>query len=1284
MASSAAARVTGMFETPLTLKAMSVADAARVRPGWRVAAFAIVLGVALFVGFSLGVARPAQADPVRAEISVDLSNGFARIVLRFNEEIDADVRLANNILVVSFKAPVAINVDRLYSNAAGYVGAARRDPDGMAVRMALSQKVQLSSMMAGERLFIDLLPQSWKGMPPGLPREVVEELAKRAREAERKERQQRLLAQQKQLAPVRLRVAHQPTFSRYIFELPQLVPISSERGKDQLRLVFDDTLKFDLADAQASLPPTIEAIATETADEQTAVTFRFIGKADVRTFREDNNFVVDVSPAGARSERSEPVLPSVSEAVDPGSRGRAAGPPTIETPQAMPVKPTSAAIAEKSAEPLTPAPAVKAPATSSVREAVAAPPAVNAPPATSPATTTDKPGEPAPPVVHYAKSSSTAPADVRTPTVEKAAPTADKPPEAAPSPAAGRVVVEGSAPRKPTDPVKVEMLRQGDNIKLVFPFVAQTPAAVFRRADTLWVVFDSANDIDLSVLNSDTSGTVRNVVVGRSDGGQVLRIKLERPRLTSMSAEGYTWSVTIGDVALTPTKPLSLTRSILGAQRAAAIVAFDDPQKLHRLSDPDVGDTIFAVTGYGPARGFVKTQDFVEFRALASIHGIAIQPLADDVTVEVALDKVVIGRPAGLVLSAGGQASKRSGNYRAQVFDSQLWGFDRQTPFVARQDGLIAAAASAGDTKRTAPRLDLARFYLARDMYPEAKAVLDLALGEERPTAEDSTGLVMRAIANILLGRSEDAARDLGSPLVGNQHNAPLWRAFAQARQGKWVEARDAFRTAGTSISSLPIELQRMVLRESVRAAIEVRDFAGATGLLNEFETLGTPPEIEPSLAILNGRAAEGLGRNEEALAAYRAAADSNDRASAAQGRLREITMRYQLGDLKRSEVISELEQLTTVWRGDETEVEALQLLAKLYTEEARYRDAFYVMRTALKAHPNSEMTRRIQNEAATTFDALFLAGKGDALPAIDALGLFYDFRELTPIGRRGDEMIRRLTDRLVMVDLLDQAAELLQHQVDHRLQGAARAQVANRLAVIYLMNRKPDRALQALRATRTSELSSELRNQRLLLESRALADIGRHDLALEVIANVDGKEAVRLRSDVLWMAKRWREAAEQIELMYGDRWRDWQPLTDAERADLLRAGLGYALGEDRLGLDRFRGKYAAMMTDGAERRAFEVVTAPASANNAEFRDVAKTIAAVDTLDGFLRDMRARYPETGAFAPTSQSSRAPAATPRSQAQLSDPSPTGSIAKGASKRADKAVRRSPPPRIPPLH
>jgi hypothetical protein len=89
--------------------------------------------------------------------------------------------------------------------------------------------------------------------------------------------------------------------------------------------------------------------------------------------------------------------------------------------------------------------------------------------------------------------------------------------------------------------------------------------------------------------------------------------------------------------------------------------------------------------------------------------------------------------------------------------------------------------------------------------------------------------------------------------------------------------------------------------------------------------------------------------------------------------------LRYAIGDLKREEVVSELESLTAVWRGDETEIEALQILARLYTEEGRYRDSFYAMRSAMAARPDSEMTRRIQDEAAATFEALFLNGKGDA-----------------------------------------------------------------------------------------------------------------------------------------------------------------------------------------------------------------------------------------------------------------------------------------------------------------
>jgi hypothetical protein len=332
--------------------------------------------------------------------------------------------------------------------------------------------------------------------------------------------------------------------------------------------------------------------------------------------------------------------------------------------------------------------------------------------------------------------------------------------------------------------------------------------------------------------------------------------------------------------------------------------------------------------------------------------------------------------------------------------------------------------------------------------------------------------------------------------------------------------------------------------------------------------------------------------------------------------------------------------------------------MARIYSETGRYGESLAAVRTANKIQPNSELARQGQDAASALFSQLFLDSKGDDLPPVDALGLFYEFRGLTPIGRRGDEMIRRLADRLVAVDLLDQASELLQYQVDHRLEGAARAQVAARLAMVYLTNRKPDRAIAALRTTRIADLSGELRTQRLLLEARGQSDVGRHDLALDIISNITGREAIRLRSDIYWASRHWREASEQIELYYGDRWRDFKPLNPVEKGDVIRAVVGYSLAEDAIGLARFREKYAPLMSGDADRAAFETASKPAAANSAEFDEIAKMAASVDTLDGFLREMKARFPD----AATKAAALRPETTKDTgkDATKADPASTGSL------------------------
>jgi tetratricopeptide (TPR) repeat protein len=1238
---------------------------------------------ALLLAFALAVPGAAKAaDMVKGELNVVTDGGYTRLAFRFEDVVEAKTRVNGAIMVISFNKPVA--VDRINSSSPDVVSAARRDPDGTAIRIALARKVKVNIIPAAERLYVDILPDTWKGVVPGLPQEVIDDLSRRARDAERQLYQQKLAEKLKKPSTIRVKVATQPTFTRYVFDMPATANAVPEREEGRLTLNFDQQIKWDLADAKAALPTTLESIEADGDIGSTAVIFTLNGAPEVRTFREDRSLIVDIGIDGAKAKAAAKVAAAIAApevaapaaAAPEGAAPKAA--PAIEPPETVPAK--DVAVPDQPAKAAA-APPMPTPAPAAARVPEATPPkaaevtpqkvAEVAPPkaaGAAPPKSAENSPAPAAPIEQAAAAPVTAteaPAAAAVPSLSKDEPKQEEPKIAAPA---------TPAPN-PGAPIGAIVNRSGDSFKVEFPFAAPTPAAVFRRADTLWLVFDSAAKIDLAALKADGNQSIRDATFQRGEDGEgIVRIRLERPLLASLVADGPGWIVTIGDDSAAPSRPLGIARSIVGKGRSSIAIPFEDGRKLHRINDPDIGDRLIVVTALGPARGFLKAQDFVELHVLPSTHGVVVQPIADDVAAELAVDKITISRPGGLSLSSaslGSQPQQIAPGVRTMTFDTQIWGFDRESKFIDRQAELIRLAAAAPESRRRTARLNLARFYLARDMAAEAKAVLDVTLADQRGS-DDVTGSVLKAIANMMMDRPDETLKDLANPQIGNQQDAPIWRAIAYARQGKWPEARAAFKNVEAALGALPIELQRTAMLCSLRTAIEVRDFAGATRLVNDFETIGVPTELEASVAVLVGRLNEGLGRIEDALTSYRAAIASSDRRAAAQARLREIVLLFASGDMPRADVIHELETLTTVWRGDETEVEGLKLLAHIYTQDSRYRDAFHTMRTAMMAHPNSDLTRKIQDEAAATFDSLFLAGKGDALPPVEALGLFYDFRELTPIGRRGDEMIRRLADRLVGVDLLDQAAELLQHQVDHRLQGAGRAQVATRLAIIYLMNRKPDRALATLQTTRSSELSNELRDERLLLEARAMSDLGRHDLALELIANIKSHEGIRLQADVLWAAKRWRDAAEHIELLYAERWRDFAPLNDTERNDILRAAIGFALAEEPIGLGRLREKYQAKMADGADRRAFDVVSAPIGASSPEFQEIAKKVSNVGTLDTFLRDMRARYPDAALPADAAKDAGAPAVPP----PLTPPKGATSNAAEPDKAAKDGAKNAP--------
>jgi len=1402
----------------------------------------------MLVGFcvlftSLQTLATAQTlEPV--DLEVFPQEGYGRIVLTFKDRTLLpiyDAVITGGVLRISFEEPVDIKVDDVPLDLGDYVTIARRDPDGSAIRFALKNQFQINTLEAGEKLFVDILPMSWQGLPPGLPDDVVRKLAKRAEAAMRKVRaleQARLKAQEG--PEVTLHVGEHPTFTRLVFDWSIKFDTAFVRENDIIKLTFNHPAQLDISHLRAHLPQGVIDATSFLDKGKLKFLMRVEPSVDIRAFREERTYVIDVTPENmevndpanalinkelsvADNENREnmitaPGLRDTREITDPrglppvsstsGSGGvlkesradespaytvlpvsGAAGDEEARAPNQEPVSETDLAEAadvsisadeqvDPSLEvaaanlqstmaprlkPLTRAQAPPANALEDVasdegpvagaaeqaeRTTASAVETVPAPQLAAAPEETDAPVETDDALVTSAISAGTVP-ESETRTVEPdstvvaqttpgALPLTETAPEdqfirRAPAldlskqldavPQSGAqarenngiptlrplengtaqeqadtssqtnpVQVDGSAlpgsasvpapiqlpnrsgnsddvwrasggsnfqderqsPEQPPesfaqevrDFVSAEARRIGNTVRVVFPFSEPVSSAVFRRNDSIWLVFDTDATIDTRGMVSALAETADTIEVSQFEDYQILRLDMNDPVLATVGADGNAWSLVIGDMILEPSIPLQLERNMRGDGGSVLRVLYRDPQHIREISDPFVGDTISIVTGFGPPRGVLKPQKFVDLEALSSAQGLAVVPRSDGVNMQVLGDDVIIGKEGGLSLSnrhlRGGTGALNT-IVDPDTTNVEFVSLTTEGPgaYRSRLIKLQQKLSNSPAGKRRKPLIELSRFYLAHQFAQEALGLMKLALEEEPALAEDTSFNLMMGAAQTMAGRPQEAYAHLNRPDLKNSPDAAIWQTIVDVQLGNWTPARIAMPRGRAVVGNYPSAIQTEFKLAAAQAMVEVNDFGLANGVLAEIE----PSEVTKAQAarydILRGRVADASGRSQEALTVFDLVTRSDDRPRAAEAEYRALRIRYRDGELGIDNAIDSLAGLATSWRGDEIELRTLRFLAQLHSERGQYREAFEAMKSAVQADPDSDTTRLLQEEMNGLFNALFLDGKADEMPPVKSLALYYDFRELTPIGRQGDEMVRQLAKRLVEVDLLDQATELLRHQVDNRLKGAARAQIAADLAAIYLMDRKAEEALRVLNRSRQASLPSTLERQRNIVEARALTESGRPDLALELVRNMRGSDVDRLRADTFWAAESWRDAGEQLEAMHGSRWSDNIPLDELERRDILRAGIAYSLAGDQLSLERLQTKYMDKMADSPEALAFEVVTRPIETQGVEFLEVANRLADTDSLETFLQEYRRQYmsPSRG---PEGQAAAAPA------------------------------------------
>ncbi len=240
--------------------------------------------------------------------------------------------------------------------------------------------------------------------------------------------------------------------------------------------------------------------------------------------------------------------------------------------------------------------------------------------------------------------------------------------------------------------------------------------------------------------------------------------------------------------------------------------------------------------------------------------------------------------------------------------------------------------------------------------------------------------------------------------------------------------------------------------------------------------------------------------------------------------------------------------------------------------------------------------------------------------------------------------MVRRIVRRLVDVDLLDQAAELLDYQIKNRLDGVGKSSVAADLATIYLMDHDPQKALQTLWDTRTTLLPKAVMSERAVLEARALTELNETDKALDVLGRDASADADDVRADIYWRQQDWGKAAAVLEKRLGTAYKADTPLSLADESRLIRAGVAYSLLKDQKSLSRLSDRFGKFTATASSADALRVALAPLDGGTVNARDFALAAAQTDSFAGWVSGMKKKFREKDDAAAKALANAPPAKT----------------------------------------
>jgi tetratricopeptide (TPR) repeat protein len=463
------------------------------------------------------------------------------------------------------------------------------------------------------------------------------------------------------------------------------------------------------------------------------------------------------------------------------------------------------------------------------------------------------------------------------------------------------------------------------------------------------------------------------------------------------------------------------------------------------------------------------------------------------------------------------------------LFDVAKWRRGGTANFQNDLAALKDRHTNAGPNDRRNAGLDLAEFYFANGYGPESSGEVDRIRSDDRSADNDPLVMALGAAARVMTGEDRRAEQLLAMPALQSVPEANLMRAVVAADKGDTAGAARLFAGPLPDISEYPEAFRNRIRLLAAQSLIDAGDPLTAQNYLDPIKQSNPDPESAARAAYLDGQRLMKLGKKKEALDIWQGLVDNPSDEIKAKSRFAVVSAKLEDKSIDPKDAATQIEALRYLWRGDTFEFDLLYKLGHLYLDTDQPRRGLITLRQAATHFPDHPMAKQAADDMTEAFRKLYLEGGADKLSPLTAVALYDEFRELTPSGPDGDRMIAALADRLVKVDLLGSAADLLERQVKLRLSGIDKVKAGTRLAAIRLLDDKPDLALKALTASDDPAVTPDLQEERQRLQARAAFDTGDTLKGIGLVRDDSSLEGLWLKSDMYWELREWPSAADAL-----------------------------------------------------------------------------------------------------------------------------------------------------------